>query len=83
MDGYDLRVLQVNPGTEAEYRLVYITPSLKQIVLYLNYDDKKVNVNKAFILNYGYGDLKTDDPLYLNAVEKGKELLPNAAPLNG
>ena len=57
-----------NPGTKAEYRLVYMTPSLKQIVFYLNYDDNKVNVNKAFILNFGYGDLKKDDPIYLSAV---------------
>ena len=66
-----MKVLQVNPGTQAEYRLVYITPAGKQIVFYLNYDDKKVNVNKAFILNFGYGDLKKDDPLYIKAVEKG------------
>ena len=68
LDGFELRVLQVNPGTKAEYRLVYMTPSLKQIVFYLNYDDNKVNVNKAFILNFGYGDLKKDDPIYLSAV---------------
>ena len=49
----------------------------------MNYDDSQVNVNKAFILNFGYGDLAKDDPLYIFAVEKGKELLPNAIALNG